>query len=353
MRTELYLAGALAIGLSPLAATAAPAVAYPEPVEHDWIARDFHFQTGEVMTELRLHYTTIGDTSGAPVLILHGTGGSGRGMLTEAFAGALFGPGQPLDARRYFIILPDAIGAGLSARPSDGLRASFPHYDYDDMVRAQYRLVTEGLGLGHLRLVLGNSMGGMLAWIWGETYPGFMDALVPMACQPAAMSGRNWMLRRMLIETIRQDPQWQGGDYRTEPGGLRLARTFFEIATSGGTLHYQDAAPSRAQADALVAERLAADSPVDANDYLYQWDASRNYDPSAGLERIAAEVLAINSADDERNPPETGIMERAMARVRGGRLFLIPASSRTRGHGTTAIAGFWSGELAALLGRGP
>jgi homoserine O-acetyltransferase len=347
----LRLALAFVLGLVPLAG--ADAADYPAPKQGDWVARDFRFHGGETLPELRLHYTTVGDPSGKPVLILHGTAGSGSGMLTPAFAGELFGRGQPLDAAKYFIILPDALGAGKSAKPSDGLRAKFPSYDYDDMVLAQYRLVTEGLGLRHLRLVLGNSMGGMQVWLWGETHPDFMDALVPMASQPTAMSGRNWMLRRMLIESIRRDPVWNGGNYAEQPPSLRVANVFFGIATSGGTLAYQAMAPTRSKADALVDERLAAPPPADANDFLYQWEASRDYDPSPGLERIRAPLLAINSADDERNPPETGTLEAGLKRVKNGRLLLIPASAETRGHGTTGNAHFWQQGLAEFLATVP
>src|SRR5215213_9670571 len=318
---------AVTTALLSLFALAAVAADYPTPKEADWVAREFRFHTGEVMPELRVHYTTIGEPSGEPVLILHGTAGSGTGMLTPAFAGELFGPGQPLDASKYFIILPDAIGAGKSSKPSDGMRASFPRYNYDDMVLAQYRLMTEGLNLRHLRLVLGNSMGGMQTWIWGERYPDFMDALVSMASQPTEMSGRNWMMRRILIEAIRSDPDWNSGNYTTQPRSLRVANVFFGIATSGGTLAYQAMAPTRQAADKLVDERLAAPFTPDANDFLYQWDSSRDYNPAPDLERIKAPVLAINAADDERNPPETGIMERALQRVKNGRLYLIPAST--------------------------
>jgi homoserine O-acetyltransferase len=286
-------------------------------------------------------------------LILHGTGGSGTNFLTPGFAGELFGSGQPLDASKYFIILPDAIGTGKSAKPSDGLRTKFPKYNYDDMVEAQHRLVTEGLGIRHLRLVLGNSMGGMQTWLWGEKYPDFMDALVPMASQPTPMASRNWMLRRMMLETIRSDPEWNNGNYTAQPPSLRLASVFFSIATSGGTLAYQKLAPTREQADKLLDERLAAPLLSDANDFLYQWESSRDYDPSARLERIEAALLAINSADDERNPPETGITERELKRVKNGRLYLIPASEDTRGHGTTGMAKFWSQQLQQLLHTAP
>jgi homoserine O-acetyltransferase len=287
------------------------------------------------------------------VVILHGTAGSGAGMLTPDFAGALFGPGQPLDAAKYYIILPDSIGAGGSSKPSDGLRMKFPRYDYADAVAAQYLLVTQGLGVKHARLVLGNSMGGMQAWLWGETYPDFMDALVPMASQPTAMASRNWMMRRMLIETIRSDPAWDGGNYTVQPPSLRIANVFFGIATSGGTLAYQSLAPTHAAADKLVDARLAGPVPPDANDFIYQWDSSRDFDAAPGLTKIRAAVLAINSADDERNPPETGVMAQAMQAVKGGRLYLIPASAETRGHGTTGIAKFWAPQLQALLAQVP
>ncbi|WP_225768427.1 alpha/beta fold hydrolase [Inquilinus sp. Marseille-Q2685] len=336
-----------------LAASAAGAAEYPAPREGDWIVRDFRFRNGEVLPELRLHYTTVGEPTGEPVLILHGTAGSGAGMLTPAFAGELFGPGQPLDANRYFIILPDAIGAGKSSKPSDGLRMRFPRYGYDDMVEAQYRLVTEGLKIRHLRLVLGNSMGGMQTWLWGEAHPDAMDALVPMASQPAAMSGRNWIMRRMLIEAIRSDPGWKGGDYTAQPKSLALVNAFFGFGTSGGTLAYQALAPTRAAADKLVDDRLAAPFPADANDLLYQWESSRDYDPSPRLDRIRAPVLAINSADDERNPPETGVMEEALKRIPTARLVLIPASAETRGHGTTGMAKFWAEALRSFLQSAP
>ena len=331
----------------------AMAAEYPVPKEADWVAKDFHFHTGEVMSGLRLHYTTIGDPAGDPVLVLHGTNGSGTGMLTPGFADELFGDGQALDAKRYFIILPDALGAGKSGKPSDGLRAKFPHYNYDDMVSAQYRLLTEGLGLHHLRLVIGNSMGGMETWIWGVTWPAFMDALVPMASQPTPMSARNWMTRRILIEAIRRDPAWNNGDYTTPPPSLRFANVFFGIATSGGTLGYQSVAPTREKADALVDARLAASPPSDANDFIWQFDASRDYDPAPGLERIRASVLVINSADDERNPPETGLMEQALNRVRNGRLLIIAASGETRGHATTGMAKFWSRQLLDFINSVP
>ena len=344
---------AVAGAMLSLVALSALAADYPAPQQGEWIARNFRFHTGEVMSELRLHYTTVGAPGGEPVLILHGTAGAGANFLSPAFAGELFGPGQPLDANKYFIIMPDAIGTGKSSKPSDGLRAKFPRYNYDDMVAAQYLLVTDGLRIKHLRLVLGNSMGGMQAWMWGVAYPDFMDALVPMASQPTAMSSRNWMMRRMIIDAIRNDPDWNHGNYTTQPRALHTAAVFFGIATNGGSMAYQKLAPTREQADKLLDARLAAPFKPDANDYLYQWDSSRDYDVSLGLERITAALLAINSADDERNPPEIGIMERELKRVKNGRLYLIPASADTRGHGTTGMAKFWKQQLQELLQTAP
>ncbi|MDO9707440.1 alpha/beta fold hydrolase [Paracraurococcus lichenis] len=334
-----------------LAVVAAPALAadYPAPREGSWTARDFRFRTGETLPELRLGYVTIGEPTGKPVLVLHGTGGSARGLLTPAFAGELFGPGQPLDATRYYVIIPDALGAGRSAKPSDGLGAGFPRYTYADMVQAQHRLVTEGLGLRHLHLVLGNSMGGMHAWLWAVTWPEMMDAVVPMAAQPTEMASRNWMLRRLLVETIRRDPAYADGHYTQQPPSLRIASVFYATATSGGTLATQAAAPTREAADRLVDQRLAANAPADANDFIWQWDSSRDYNPAPLLERIRARVLAINAADDERNPPETGLMQAAMARIPNSRLLLIPASEQTQGHGTTGYARVWAEALRGFL----
>jgi homoserine O-acetyltransferase len=326
---------------------------YPAPKEADWIARDFKFHTGEVLPELRLHYSTIGAPSGQPVLVLHGSGSSAAGMLTADFAGQLFGLGQPLDATKYHIIIPDGIGHGKSSKPSDGLKTKFPQYDYADMVDAQYRLLTEGLGLHHVRLIIGNSMGGMHAWLWGEKYPGFMDALVPMASLPTAMASRNWMLRRMMLELIRNDPEYQDGNYATQPRFLKLASVFFGIATAGGTLNYQKLAPTHDKADQLVNARLAAPMNADANDFIWAWNSSADYDAGPGLERIEASVLAINSADDERNPPESGIEEAALKRVKHGKLYLIPASDETRGHLTTGMAKFYSQQLQVLLSTAP
>lgn len=336
-----------------LFASAAWAADYPAPKPGAWIARDFKFHTGDVMPELRIQYRTVGAPTGEPVIVLHGTTGSGASMLTPAYAGELFGAGQPLDASRYFIILPDAIGHGQTAKPSDALRAKFPRYNYDDMVLAQYRLVTEGLGIKHVRLITGNSMGGMHSWIWGVKYPDFMDALAPMASQPTEMASRNWMLRRLITDSIRNDPDWKGGDYTTQPKSAQFASVFFGIATNGGTLATQKAAPTREAADKLLDARLKGPFAADANDTLYQWDSSRDYNPAPGLERIQAALLVINSADDERNPPETGLMDAALKRVKNGRLHLIPASEDTAGHGTTGRAKFYSEALRELLQAAP
>jgi homoserine O-acetyltransferase len=338
-----------------LAMTSMTALAadYPTPKQGDWIARDFKFHGGETMPELRLHYTTVGGPSGQPVLVLHGSGGSAASMLTPTFAGELFGAGQPLDASKYYIIIPDSIGHGQSSKPSDGLKTAFPKYNYTDMVDAQYRLVEEGLGIKHLRLVIGNSMGGMHTWIWGVKYPRFMDALVPMASQPTEMAARNWMLRRLMLETIRNDPDYNGGNYTAPPRMMKYAIAAFGVASAGGTLGYQTLAPTAAKADRMADERLALPVTADANDFVYQWEASHDYNPSPGLERIEATLLAINAADDERNPPETGLTDAALKRVKNGKLYLIPASTETRGHLTTGNAKFYRQQLQELLASAP
>jgi len=300
-----------------------------------------------------LHYTTVGAPTGEPVLILHGTTGSGTGMLNPRFAGELFGPGQPLDASRYFIILTDAIGHGKSSKPSDGLRASFPKYNYDDMVVAQYRLVTEHLAVRYLRLVLGHSICGMQTWLWAQKYPDFMDIAGPMASLPTEMSGRNWIMRRLIIDSIRNDPEWMNGNYTKQPRSLQFASVFYDIATNGGNQALYKAAPTREKADQLLDQRLSAPFRADANDSLHQWDSSRDYNASPGLERIQAVVLAINAADDERNPPELGLLEREIKRVKNGRVLLIPASDQTAGHGTTGQAKFWKHALTEVLQTAP
>ncbi len=341
---------ALAVAFSPLSASAAD---YPAPKQGQWIARDFKFHTGEVMPELKIAYTTVGEPTGQPVLVLHGTGGSAASQLTPGFAGELFGAGQPLDATKYYIIIPDAIGAGRSSKPSDGLRTKFPHYNYDDMVEAQYRLIKDGLGIKHLRLIIGNSMGGMQTWMWGGKYPDYMDAAVPMASQPTAMASRNWMLRRMMLETIKADPEYNNGNYTAQPRMLKIANTFFGIATNGGSLNYQAIAPSNEKANAYVDKVLAAPMTADANDFLYQWGSSADYDASANLDKITAALVAVNAADDERNPPETGVMDREIKRVRNGKVLLIPPSADTRGHGTTGQAKFYKQALDDLLKTAP
>jgi homoserine O-acetyltransferase/O-succinyltransferase len=323
------------------------------PKESTWVVRDFRFHNGTVLPELKLHVTTLGAPTGEPVLVLHGTTGSGTGMLNPAFGGQLFGPGQPLDASKYYIILPDALGTGKSSKPSDGLRASFPRYNYDDMVQAQYRLVTEHLGVKHLRLVIGNSMGGMQAWMWAHKYPGFMDVAVPMASQPVAMSGRNWIMRRLISDSIRNDPTWAGGQYTQPPASWQFASVYYAMATNGGNQALYKAAPTREKADALLNARLKGAFPGDANDHLYQWESSGDYNPAPFLSRITATVLAINSADDERNPPELGVMERELARIPNAKLLLIPASTETAGHGTTGQAKWWRKEVGELLQTAP
>jgi homoserine O-acetyltransferase len=317
------------------------------------VIRDFRFHTGDVVPELRIHYTTLGKPDGIPVLVLHGTAGSAQTMLVPGFGGELFGAGQPLDASRHFIIIPDSLGTGKSSRPSEGLRTRFPRYNYDDMIAAQYRLVTEHLGVKKLRLVIGNSMGGMHTWLWAQRYPDMMDIAVPMASLPTEMSGRNWMTRRLIIDSIRNDPDWQGGYYARQPKGVQRAVVFYGLATNGGNQGLQRLAPTREQADALLDERLNAPFTADANDLLYQWDASRDYNAVHGLEKIRARLLVINSADDERNPPELGVMERELKRVSNARLYLIPASPQTSGHGTTGQARFWKHELTRELAEVP
>ena len=342
-----------AIAMTLAALSTASAADYPAPKQSEWIAHDFKFHTGDVLPEVKLAYTTIGEPAGEPVLVLHGTGGSAAAMLTPAFAGELFGAGQPLDASKYFIIIPDVVGHGKSSKPSDGLKTQFPQYNYADMVDAQHRLLTEHLGIKHLRLVIGNSMGGMETWLWGEEYSEFMDALVPMASQPTAMSSRNWMLRRMMIESIRNDSDYNNGNYTKQPNALKYANIFFSIATSGGTLNYQKQAPTRELADKVIDARLALPVTADANDFLWQWESSADYDAAPGLSRIEASLLAINAADDERNPPETGVMARALKEVKNGKLYLIPASAETSGHLTTGNAKFYKQQLLEFLQTAP
>jgi homoserine O-acetyltransferase/O-succinyltransferase len=349
-RTLLRAICAAAFAFTGVASSAADS---PTPKEGDWTVHDFRFRSGQVIPELRIHFTTIGAPTGEPVLVLHGTTQSGASMLGPDFGGVLFGPGQPLDASRYYVILPDAIGHGKSSKPSDGQRAGFPKYTYEDMVDAQYRLLTEHLGVRHLRAVVGFSMGGMETWIFAQKYPDLTDVAVPMASLPTEMSGRNWMLRRLVIDSIRKDPEWMNGNYAQPLRSAQFASVFYGLATLGGNLGLQKAAPTREKADAIVNQRLAAPFSADANDVLYQYESSRDYNASTGLENIRAELLAINSADDERNPAELGILEREIKRVKKGRAFVIPASDQTAGHATTFFARFWKSELAELLLAAP
>lgn len=324
----------------------------------DFTLPEYRFESGEVLRDVRLHYVTLGtprrDARGKVdngVLILHGTGGTGGQFLGQGFAGELFGPGQLLDTTRYYIILPDNIGHGKSSKPSDGLRMRFPRYGYTDMVKLQQRLVTEGLGVGTLHLVMGTSMGCMHAWMWGYMYPEGARGLVPLACAPAQIAGRNRMMRRMILDDIRRDPEWKGGEYSAPPRGLRAALGMLFMMTSA-PLVQQRMAPTRDAADSAITAFLDARVKVtDANDMLYQFDASSDYDPSPFLERITAPVLAINSADDLVNPPELGIVERLMPRVKRGEFILLPISERTRGHGTHTMPAIWGGELARFMAK--
>jgi homoserine O-acetyltransferase len=336
-----------------LQAPPAPAL---RPVEGDFIVRNFRFTSGETLPELRLHYRTLGspqkDAQGVvrnAVLVLHGTGGSGGQFTGANFAGELFGPGQPLDASRFYVILPDDIGHGRSSKPSDGLRAKFPRYGYGDMVEAEYRLVTEGLGVTHLRLVMGTSMGGMHTWMWGSRYPDFMDALMPLASLPTQISGRNRAWRRVAIDAVRNDPEWKNGDYTTQPHSLRTVAQMLWLVGSNPILR-QKAAPTLADADRVLDQYVANYLRTgDANDILYALEASRDYDPGPGLEKIVAPLLAINSADDIINPPELQILEREITRVRRGRAIVLPLSDRTSGHGTHTQAALWKHHLEELL----
>ncbi|MBL0074845.1 MAG: alpha/beta fold hydrolase [Rhodocyclaceae bacterium] len=338
------------------AACCALAADYPEPVQGDFVIKNFQFTSGERIAELKLHYRTLGtpmrDAKGVvrnAVLIMHGTGGSGAQFIRPEFAGELFGAGGVLDAKRYYIILPDGIGHGQSSKPSDGMRARFPRYGYQDMIHAHYRLVTEALGVDHLRLVMGTSMGGMHTWLWGERYPDFMDALMPLASLPTQISGRNRVWRRAIIDAIRKDSEWRGGDYTTQPQSLGVATELLFFMGSNPQLRQQQM-PSLQESDKVIDEAVAkAMQSGDANDSLYQVEASRDYDPAPGLEKIVAPLLAINSADDLINPPELGILEREIKRVKKGRAVLIPLSSDTRGHGTHTIAATWKNYLTELL----
>lgn len=328
-----------------------------KPTEGDFIAHNFRFHSGDVLPQMRLHYATYGtpthDGMGRvnnAVMVLHGTTGSGQQFVSERFAGVLFGPGQLLDISRYFIILPDGIGHGKSSKPSDGPHMRFPHYTYEDMVAAQYMLLSDGLKVDHLRLLMGTSMGCMHSWIWAETYPDFMDAIMPLACLPVQIAGRNRMMRKMIMDSITCDPAWMNGEYKEPPRwGLRGALNIFLIMTSS-PLQWQKAYPSRDQADAFVDRFVQSEiDKMDANDTLYAFDASRDYDPSSKLDQITAPVMFVNSADDQINPPELGIAEREIKKVKHGRFVLLPITDQTRGHGTHTLAAVWKQYLQDLL----
>jgi len=329
---------------------------YPAPQAGDYTLRDFHFASGEALPGLRMHYRTLGtpqrDDKGVvrnAVLIMHGTTGEGGNFLRPEFAGQLFGKGQLLDASRYYLILPDAIGHGRSSRPSDGLHARFPRYGYRDMVAADYRLLTEGLKVNHLRLVMGTSMGGMHTWLWGELYPDFMDALLPLASLPTQISGRNRIWRRAIIDSIRTDPEWKNGEYTTQPAGLRTS-AYMLMFMSSNPVQRQKEMPTRENADAVIDQFIARTlGTMDANNTLYALDASSDYDPGPDLEKIKAPLLAINSADDLINPPELGILEHEIVRVKRGKAVVIPLSDQTRGHGTHTLAAVWKNYLEELL----
>ena len=332
------------------------AAEYPQPVPGDFVMKDFKFATGEMLPELRIHYRTLGtplkDSHGRvrnAVLILHGTTGSGENFLSPNFAGVLFSPGGLLDARQYYIILPDGIGHGQSSKPSDGLHARFPRYGYDDMVTAQYRLLTEGLGVNHLRLVMGTSMGGMHTWVWAEKYPNFMDAALPLACLPVEIAGRNRAWRKMAVDAIRSDPAFSGGDYTAQPYGLTFALDMLWLLSNNPVQRQKDA-PTRNQADAAIDQFLAVQSKThDGNDVAYAVDASWDYNPEPKLWTIQAPLLAINFADDLINPPELGILDRLIKKVPHGKAVLIPAGPATRGHGTHSLPAVYQEQLAAFL----
>ena len=338
-----------------LAATAEPVTL--KPTEGDFVARDFVFRSGEKLASLRLHYTTLGtlqrDASGLPtnvVMILHGTGGDGKQFFRPQFADVLFAPGGLLDPAKYFIVLPDGIGHGKSSKPSDGLHKRFPAYEYDDMVEAQHLLLTKGLGVDHLRLLMGTSMGCMHAFIWGETFPDFVDAMMPLACLPVEIGGRNRVWRKLAMDAITSDADWNGGEYKKQPvRGLRTAASLLLVAGSA-PIFWQQSYPTRAAADAYAVDTVAKSiAGLDANDLLYQLASSRNYNPSPQLESIRARVTWVNSADDFINPPELGIAEREAKRLKNGSFVLLPASAQTRGHGSHTWAVLWQEHLAALL----
>ncbi|WP_099825579.1 alpha/beta fold hydrolase [Oceaniglobus indicus] len=339
----------LAAGFATVLSAGVAMAEFPEPKEGMFVIKDFEFESGEVLPEMKVAYMTIGDPSGAPVLITHGTTSSGSSMLGEKFAGSLYGPGQPLDAEKYFLILVDAIGSGKSSKPSDGMRAEFPEQTLMDMVNAQKMLLEDGLGIDHLHLKIGFSMGGMLSWTWATEYPDFMDGVVPIASLPGPMAGRNWMMRRMVIDAVRDDPAWMGGNYEEQPPMLRYMSAWFGMATSGGNLRLQELGATNEMASAYVDERKAEQKVGDANDTMYMWNASRNFDPTPKLGDIKAKVLLILSQDDERNPTELPMLEEGMAKIPDGQVFIVPESAETSGHGTTYTSAYYADELGAFM----
>ncbi len=329
---------------------------YPTPEERTFVIRDFEFRSGELLPEVKMHVCTLGkparDAGGIvrnAVMVLHGTTGSSRNFLRKDFAGELFGKGQLLDVERYFIIIPDNLGHGQSTKPSDGLRARFPQYGYRDMIAAQRRMLTEGLDVTHLRLIIGTSMGGMHIWLWGQMHPDFMDALMPLASLPTQISGRNRVWRRVVIDSIRNGPDWKNGDYTEQPSGLRTAAKMLYLMGSNPVRRVREA-PTLAEADKVISRYEARIMKThDATDVMYAFAASRDYDPGPGLEKIKAPLVAINSADDLINPPELKILETEIKRVPRGKAIVIPFSEKTSGHGSHTLARLWKHHLAALL----
>jgi homoserine O-acetyltransferase len=359
MKKISFIAGLISVGLIisvPLLAQQAPVPAAPAVTEGTFVLPSHTFRSGESLANVKLHYRTLGaprkDAQGVvrnAVLIMHGTGGSGAQFTGRGFSGELFGPGQLLDATKYFIVLPDGIGHGQSSKPSDGLRAKFPRYGYLDMVDLQHKLLTAGLGVNHARLVMGTSMGGMQTWIWGQQFPDFMDALMPLASVPTQISGRNRVWRRLIIDAIRNDPGWENGDYKTQPKSLRTVQQMIWLVGSNPARRYE-AAPTLADADRVMEQAIANSlRTADANDILYQYESSRDYDPAPGLEKIKAVLLAVNTADDIVNPPEIGTFELLTKRVKHGRAVMLPFSDKTAGHGTHTLAAVWKHLLEELL----
>ena len=352
----------LAAVLLALVGTPLVAATFPAPQEGQYVIRDFRFASGQSLPELRMHYRTLGTLRRGEdgkvnnaVLILHGTGGQGGNFVTgngaELFAAELFGPGQPLDAQRFFIVLPDNIGHGKSSKPSDGLKAGFPAYRYEDMIRAQHLLLTEGLGVDHLYLVMGTSMGGMHTWLWGSRYPDLVDYLMPLASLPGPISGRNRAWRKMVSEAIRTDPEWQGGNYEKQPRSLRVGVQMLYLMSSNPVIRQKEA-PTGEEADRqLEAFTQARMATTDANDLLYAIEASADYDPGPGLGVIRAPLYAVNTADDLINPPELGILEREIQKVERGKAFVLPLSPETVGHSSHTKATLWKHLLVDLLSQ--